>query len=330
MTALFPKSPAKVNLHLLPSNADFISYRFFDGFFKLKAWMPAGVSISTFQADNTTNYNNFFSTHCFSCPRSDNEYYDNVYGDSNNVPAAEQNGECCVHHYGYNGQACPLNHDSGPEEESTSVSNTVIEVALNHLGDPPRFKVIEDYDNAHLCAGYVDENNNIYSTPALRSANVFGGDNVIGSNICWGDNEKPNNLREAALSYLGSRFNSDLLRITNFISHNKEIESYKAQNKYSLNTKDKFMCSGYEALMIVDAQTDVQAFFTLLMAGFRPMEEIPHAIIVPIEQSAITRGESLFFGYTTPEDATGRKWYVSSEGFLIGQLNETFSCTRHR
>ena len=27
---------------------------------------------------------------------------------------------------------------------------------------------------------------------------------------------------------------------------------------------------------------------------------------------------------TTQEDAVGRKWYISSEGYLIGQLDESF------
>lgn len=334
MTVLFPKNPAKVKLHLLPSNADFISYRFHDGLFKLKAWLPAGSRTFVNRMQDNDKHNAFYNRHCDNCPRKESTYYyDNHSGPDGMVDWANLrlNGDCIVAYNGYSGQNCPLGHTMEYNEGTVSLSNCVIEIGLNHLGQPPRFEWVDDADNAHFCAGFVDEENDIHSTTPRMIANVYSGAAGVGGKICWGGGTTmPTNLREATLTYLSARFNNDLTRLNVVADNSTQQDLDKDANLFHENTTDKFLCSGYEALMIVDAQTDVQAFFTLLMAGFRPMEEIPHAMIIPIENSSITRGDQLFFGYTTPEDALGRKWYVTSEGFLIGQLNEAFTCVRHK
>lgn len=334
MTHLYPENPAKVNIHLLPSNADFISYRISDGCLKLKAWMPGDIASFTLNSSESQEHNRFYANHCSNCERNTYSFYQNFENEHGCVDwdQLRADGDCIVYWGGYRGQTCHKGFIfESPKNDVVSISNCVIEISLDYLSSDKRYQVINECDNAHLSAGkFDDQNNHVWRTEPRRASNVFSGESDYDGYICWGQAKKPTNLREAAIVFLTSRPNNDLLNLSAFKENIDRCNNNKKQEEYQLSPTDNFLCSGYEALMIVDAQKNVQAFFTLLMAGFRPMEEIPHAIIIPIEQSSITRGDQLFFGYTTPEDSTGRKWYITSEGFLIGQLNESFSCSRHR
>jgi hypothetical protein len=113
------------------------------------------------------------------------------------------------------------------------------------------------------------------------------------------------------------------LRLSSFKNNIDEIRKAKNNNRYDKSTH-KFLCSGYDCLVMIHGSKDVQAFFTMLMAGFKPLPELPHIMIVPAKTSTIKRGEMIYLGYTTQEDSVGRPWYISTEGALIGQLDESF------
>lgn len=203
----------------------------------------------------------------------------------------------------------------------------VFDIKLNYKGDPPRFKKVHYGDNAHLRAGY-NKNGQIYETKAFPASNVYSGElleerGYTYGKICWGHVDQPANLRGIVASYFQSNFNNDLLSLSGFSKYIDILEGAKKDSKYK-KSGHKFLCSGYDALILIDADQDVQVFFTMLMAGFTSIPEAPHIMMVPAKTSTIQRGDSTYFGYTTQEDSVGRKWYISSEGYLIGQLDESF------
>jgi hypothetical protein len=342
MNPIFPTNPAKVNTHLLPSEAEFISYRVDSQALTIRAWMPENYSEFS-EVDSISNeYNDFYSNHCLYCPRQTSQYlkttYPNVFAEDGSydeneareffMNARENQTECDVWWDGYTGQHCMEGRGSKPKEDKKiSISNMVFDIKLNYKGTPPRFKKVYQGDNAHLRAGYYEEDV-IYQTSSFAAANVYSSDQrdetgYIYGKICWGQVSSPANLRGIVSSYFQSNFNNDLLRLARFTENiNALKDSIECGNYHK--SDHKFLCSGYDCLIMIDADQDVQAFFTMLMAGFTPIPEAPHVMIIPAKTSTIQKEDSVYFGYTTQEDAVGRKWYISSEGYLIGQLDESF------
>lgn len=344
MNPIFPSEPAKVNIHLLPSKAEFISYSLNSETLDIRAWMPANYSEFVNSESKTQQYNDFFRSHCDSCHRNGRSYFVEKYpelfdedgdiisyneGDSFFIGAEQTQSECSVWWRGFRGQFClEGNEFSSTDIELKKISNMVFDIKLKYRGPSPRFEKVYKGDNAHLKAGYF-ENGEIYETISLPASNVYSNSENLAESgykygpICWGGVNTPNNLRMIVDSYFQSNFNNDLLRISSFSSNIDQLESEKKDHKYK-KSNHNFICSGYDALILIDADQNVQAFFTMLMAGFTSIPEAPHVMLVPAKTSTIQKGDSMYFGYTTQKDAVGREWYISSEGYLIGQLDESF------
>lgn len=343
MNPIFPSEPAKVNVHLLPSEAEFISYSLNSQTLDIRAWMPANYSKLVVKESETQQFSNFFGFYCDGCHRNTRSYFNEKYpelfdedgdlisyseGDLFFAEADRIGSECSVWWRGFNGQFCLEGHEFTPKNsEAKKISNMVFDIKLKYKGSPPRFKKVYRGDNAHLKAGYV-KNGEIYETRAFSASNVYSGDYLNDPGytygpICWGGVNTPSNLRSVVDSYFQSNFNNDLLRISTFSSNIDELETIKMAREYH-KSNHKFICSGYDAMILIDADQDVQAFFTMLMAGFTSIPEAPHVMMVPVKTSTIQKGDSMYFGYTTQKDSVGREWYISSEGYLIGQLDESF------
>lgn len=325
MSSVFPTSPAKVYIKLLPKNADFISYEFINRVFKLKAWIPGGLYSFVKQRQEGT----FYYQHCDGCERNTRSYIDDLYeGLSTNYHEDEiinrmrDDGECMVYFDGTDEcEHCPLGYELLSETEEIPISNSVVVETVNYSNRHGNIFYAAGF-NVHLRAGEFDENGLIRTTRRWRAANVHDT-----GNVCWGntnDYSNPENLREATTTYFTSNFNSDLLNLSTFKENNIRLEENKQRNLYFDSENDKFVCAGYDALMCIEAQQDVQAFYTMLMAGFRPLPELPNIMIIPVEESSIQKDDNFYFGYLTKPDTVGRQWYVSSEGYLIGQLDDSF------
>jgi hypothetical protein len=341
MSAIFPTAPAKVNLHHIPSNADFITYGIQNENIILKAWMPSGLFKVEYKESKSRLLNNFYDNHCRNCVFNDLQHYVNNYSEYLDEylyvkdPSLYEK-TCGVYYKGFIGQPCNKGHifEKNPGNNLIEVQNMVFQINLTYLGDIPRFQ--KTGDNAHLCAGY-EENGNIYKTREYSAPNVYSGThhNYYNGHICWGstnynrgadENEGLNSLRGITTMFFQSRTNNDLLPINRFKNFNENLFDLKGNDDhYSKSIYDKFLCSGYDSLMLIDADQDVQAFFTMIMAGFRPIPEAPHVMMIPLKNCTIERNGNVYFGFSTQEDSVGRCWYVSSEGYLIGQLDESYT-----
>jgi hypothetical protein len=331
---IFPTQPATVSLHPVPTQAEFISYLVGPDTLTIRAWMPDNYSSFKENMSQQRAYDTFYTDNCGDCPRNNRWYYEEnhpelfdaeMYWRHNEFDTFvhDNPGECFVYLNGYYGQNCPLGIEfKEPESNMYSISNMVFDIQLSHRGQFKKYT-----DNAHLQAGYVNDSGEVYETLPNSAANVYSGENdrdgYTYGKICWNSIENPTTLREIVTSYFGSRFNNDLLRLSSFKNNITSIRKKKEENKYT-KSNHKFLCSGYDCLLMIDGSKDVQAFFTMLMAGFKSLPELPHIMIVPAKTSTIKQGEMIYLGYTTQEDAVGRSWYVSTEGAIIGQLDDSF------
>ena len=320
MSVIFQTNPPSVLIHNLPKNSEFISYRV-DDRLTLSAWMPDRFHT----IDQESNYTNdsFYHDYCKECHRNCSEYLWQRYDDETEEIDWEQvpggyTGHCNVYDDGYQGQSCPEGHVGEPGNVNFDIANMVFEIKLNHLGDPPRYN--SQYDSAYLRAGKI-ENGRIFNTYTRLASNVFGTD-THPDGICWGSNLRPDNLREIVTNYFLTPFNNDLTSLNAFQYNCGDLRTDARINRYTRNRNDLFLCYGdvADAVLIVDAELDVPAFFTLLSAGYKSLPEAPHVMLVPVKEVSISKNGNTFQGYQTVSDAVSKNWFVTTDGLLVGQI----------
>ena len=320
MSVIFQTTPPSVRIHNLPKNSHFISYRVED-LLTLSAWMPD--KFQSIKQEVIYDNDDFYHEYCQDCRRCSSEFLDEYYDeeleeiDWDQVPGGFA-GHCHVYDDGYNGQSCPEGNEADTKDAEFDIANMVFEIKLNHLGDPPRYNT--QSDSAYLRAGkLIDER--IFNTHIRGASNVFG-DGSHPEGICWGSNLRPHNLREIVTNYFLTPFNNDLTSLDAFQYNCGDLRTDVANDRYTRNRNDLFLCYGDEAdaLLVVDAELNVNAFFTLLSAGYKSLPEAPHVMLVPIKEVTITKNGTTFVGYQTVSDAVSKNWFVTTEGLLVGQI----------
>lgn len=317
MSAIFPTKPPEATLHFIPKNAEFISYRVVDNLI-LSAWMPDGF----FTAECATSESNdeFHENYCEGCERNCSSFLDDFLDVDGEVLWDEiPEGHCDVYNDGYHGQPCPKGHEKKDENIKFSVANMVFEIHLSHRDTDTPFS--RQSDTAFLCSGKLTEENQITSTDVYMASNVFGSSEYL-EGICWGYNRKPTNLSEIVSAYISTPFNNDLLGIQEFYDNCYELRRSIRTNDYEpVVDGDTYLCSGKSALLLIDASRHINAFFQMLSAGFTPLSEAPHIMILPLSERTITLGANSTSGYCTDSDALGKQWFVSSSGEILGQMD---------
>lgn len=320
MSAIFPTNPPSVRIHNLPRNSEFISYRV-DDRLTLSAWMPD--RFQTIDQESRYTHDDFFHDHCEDCERNCHQYLEQFYDeetegvDWSQVPGGEHS-HCFVYDDGYSGQSCPEGNEGGVREVNFDVANMVFEITLNHLGTPPRYN--SQTDCAYLRAGKIVDGR-IFNTYMRGASNVFGTE-THPNGICWGSNLRPDNLREIVTNYFLTPFNNDLTPLGSFECNCNDTRSDVRADRYTRNRNDIFLSYGNDtdAVIIADAEQDVDAFFTLLSAGFKSLPESPHVMLIPIKDVTINKNGSTFQGYQTFSDAVSKNWFVTTDGLLVGQI----------
>jgi hypothetical protein len=329
MAIIFPQNPPKVTIHLLPKEADFISYLVQGGeYLTLRAWMPAGISSVELRKSSTDQNNSFYEYNCDGCYRNCESFLEEYRDEDTEEidydhPYLQRH--CHVFEEGYYGQYCPEGNEIDFDETfEFDISNMVFEVRLPYLRNEERFLV--EATNAHLRAGkYNQEENVIYSTYGYQAANVHA--SYLGSHlgeVCWGNNSYPENLRECAFIYYNSRFNNDLLPLSQFQEHSSHLFNKRGDDYHYNEDGHQYLCKGADALILIDAESDIQAFFTMLSAGFKPIPDAPHIMMLPVKEVNLEKNGGVFFGFETEKDSVGLSWFISSQGPILGQIDNTF------
>lgn len=322
MSAIFPTEPATVNIHMLPKAVDMVSYEVSDTL-TLSAWMPDGFE--TIKQETYMSSDDFYDRHCDGCHRNCSSFLDDFrdeYGDID-YDHEDLEGHCHVFDDGYSGQHCPEGYRCERISISFDVSNMVFEVSLNHRGKPPRFNVL--HDSAYLQRFELDDDfeqtRKFKSSEILMASNVFG-DSYRPEGICWGYNTRPQNLREIVSGYFSTPFNNDLTNINAFEDNCKEMRHLS--DYYFERNDEKVLCENAHAIMLLDAENNIQAFYTMLMAGFTPLPEAKHIMAIPLYEAEIERNGGVYRGFSTTPDAVGKSWFISptdtDHGLLLGQL----------
>lgn len=319
MSVIFPTEPALVKIHLLPKNTDAITYRVEDTLV-ISAWMPDNFKNIT-QEHIMTN-DEFYDEFCSGCIRNSCTFLDNYYDEELedvDWDHPDLENHCNVYNDGYAGQYCPRGFSKEAENIDFSVANMVFEIYLTHLGKIPRFEFVRD---SAFLQGILVEDGVITATQIRMAANVFGSEDYPGG-ICWGYNSKPNNLREMVTNYFDTPFNNDLTPLESF-----EDNCYYIRNddytEEEVSKNETYLCKNSDALMILDAEENIQGFYTMLMAGFKPLPKAPHVMMIPLFECEFERNGNLYRGYKTIDDAVNKSWFISpnsgNQGLLVGQI----------
>lgn len=317
MSHIFPKNPSKVVVHHLPTKAEFFTYRICE-MLTVSAWMPKGYQ--TIHQNDEMTHDEFYHEFCEDCARNCYGFLEDYLDEDGAVDESLLPNHCFVYDEGYTGQKCPLGNEKEDSTVNFTISGMVFEISFTYMNEKyGRFEA--KGDTAYLCAGYVSEDNEIYSTYRHLPSNVFGSDEFP-ERICWGYNDVPDNLRGIVTNYFSTPFNNDLVNLYSFERNSNLVNRYVRDNKFYYNSSDKFLCFGMyvDSLIMVDAEKDVTAFFTFLSAGFKPLEGAPHIMLIPAKETLIEKNGYHYKGYETTTDAVGKKWFISEEHLLIGQI----------
>lgn len=322
MSVIFQTVPPKVNVHLLPKGAKFFSYKVEDSL-KINAWMPDNYK--EIHQDIEMDSDGFYNEFCEECHRNCYSFLSNLKDEDDDIDWTDVSGgednHCWVYEEGYTGQECPEGNNAEDVSIHMNVADMVFQVNLSFRNGRFRTYLSLDSDKAYLRSGYTLDNK-IYATRLLMASNVFGDAYEVGG-ICWGSNNAPTNLRSVVQTYFNSDFNNDLLPLGTFETNCDTLRYLKNSDEFSLLESEHFLCDGedIDSLILVHAEYDVPAFFTLLSAGYKPLEDSPHIMIIPAKEVQIEKNGSTYYGYETVPDAVNRKWFVSrDENYLVGQI----------
>jgi hypothetical protein len=315
MSAIFPTEPAKVNIHLLPKEAEFITYNVKDTL-NISAWMPD--NFHQIVQENEMSYDDFYHSFCDGCERNCYSFLEQYMDEDGDVnwEDSDLQGHCSVYDDGYHGQHCPENNVRDNEDIEFTTSPMVFQISMSYIGETNRFA--NTTDSAYLCAARI-EDGQLMTTPTLMAANVFG-DNYEVGNICWGNNDKPKHLREIVTEYFSTPFNNDLISLSRFQENCSNIQHVLNYGEFNVTSNDVVLSQGADALMLLDAGENVSAFFTMLASGFKSLPEAPHIMAIPIFECTLEKNGHTFNGYKTTPDAVDKSWFVSLDGLLIGQV----------
>lgn len=328
MSAIFPKSPASVTIRKMPKEASFVSY-FVDDMLHLNAWMPDNfIEIAQ---ENEISDDRFYDYFCDDCHRNCSHYYEQFMDEDGEIDDSDDilHNDCNVYHEGYSGQTCPEGNEQSKSYNFT-VAPMVFSERIAHLpSEELPLLSTQLYTTWVQYGTVVDEDSSpkiIKSSYKYMAANVFGSESDI-LGICWGYNNHPSSLDGSVNSYFSSPFNNDLTSMEAFEDNCHDARRYMGDNIDSLrDSKDYYVGTEVDAVMVLHAVRDIQAFYTMLSAGFRPNESHRHLMIIPLKDSNIIKNDKVFEGYVTPEDAVGKNWFImpdgsaSREGVLLGQV----------
>lgn len=299
---LFSNTPAKGNLHLLPEKTTAITYSYTSDRLLLSAHMEDNfASVDQVDMHHNNVYERFFHIHCYNC--------------------GHDNGRRCssVRQHGMNEQTvCPIGLKvDEPERVTFDVAPAVFQIYLNLTTSEKRFQATNDYQKAFLQATQVNGKRVKFSRNRKTLANTWN-DN----RICWGRNEQPKSLKSMVKLFFDSPFNNDLTRIRDFVRHNATIKNDIATDNFfrTYTTKYKLVAEKADALFMLHAEDNTSAFFWMIAAGFKPLNEAKHLMLIPLRETILEHEGNTYPGYLTCPDSCKKEWFVTKSGDLIGQL----------
>lgn len=321
MSYIFQAAPPQVKVHNLPRKAKFFTYGVNDRL-TISAWMPDRFDTVN-QTMRMTN-DRFANEYCEGCERNCSSFLEEYFDEDGDIDHDRLGPHCFVYDEGYHGQHCPEGHVKEDEDVHFDIADMVFEIFLEVRNRDEIF--VKRGDTAYLSAGYVsteDGSTMVFKTQSRSASNVFGSDRYPEA-ICWGATRRPETLREIVTNYTSTPFNNDLTRIPAFENHCEAIRDYVIGDSYdeAPSREYKFLCNGdgVDALIMLDAEHNIPAFFTMLCAGYKTLPELPHIMLIGASEATLERDGVTYRGYLTIPDAVGKQWFISNDLQLVGQV----------
>jgi hypothetical protein len=301
-SVIFSDSPAKGNLHLLPTQTTAISYTFTTDRLFLAAHMEDNFSkVDQVNPNSLGLYDIFFRDNCYSCRHVNNRRCDPVqesgFGPESVCPK---------------GLAVPE-----PNKVKFDVAPTVFQLSLDIKSRDKRFQATNEYQKAFLQATQVVKNRIKFSKQRKHLANTHSS-----HAICWGGNERPKSLKSMVKLFFDSPFNNDLTKIHDFVRNNEIVKNDIATDNFfkTYAQNYKFIAEKADALFMLHAEDNISAFFWMISAGFKPIKEANYMMLLPLRETVLEHEGVSYHGYLTMPDSCEKEWFVTKNGELIGQL----------
>lgn len=318
MSAIFPTQPNKSTIHLLPKGAEMITYSISDTIW-IKAWMPD--SFQKVQQKSSKSNDAFYNEFCDECHRNCYDFLSQYEDEDGEIEWDHHDlqNHCNVYDNGYSGQKCPEGNELEDDDFDFELAPMVFGISLNIFNDSSQ-KFYKYSDTAYFCAGRTGPDGSVFSSALMMTANVFGSEDYP-EGICWGNNDRSETLRGIVESYLTTPFNSDLLPLDEFENNSNIMRRIsQVEDNFDLDEDETLICKASDALMLLDASQDVSAFFQMLTAGYKSLDKAPHIMMIPLFESKIEKNGYTFDGYLTSLDDVGKRWFVTHDGLIIGQV----------
>jgi hypothetical protein len=162
----------------------------------------------------------------------------------------------------------------------------------------------------------------------VKLSNRYPISNTSSGMICWGrfdDDYKKMTPKGVIDSLTRTKFNNDYCSLEGFYSGvmNAKVgtEYVRPEFTYYDHSAKTWLCSDYDAIMLLDSKNHPISFFKMLCAGFNTLEECDTTMIIPLIKSTIENDGNEHDGYITPKDVNCKHWFITKSGKLIGQLD---------
>jgi hypothetical protein len=301
-SVIFSESPAKGALHLLPKETTAISYNYTSDQLALAAHMEDNfVKVDQEDPRNFSVYDRFFRDNCYNCSFNAGYRCNSVQGRG-------------FHSY----TVCPRGLTvPEPDKVTFDVAPTIFQMYLSLSSREQRFNNIHE-GKAVIQATQINNNRIKLSRNRRALANTWGSDN----RICWGRNERPKSLKSMVKLFFDTRFNNDLVKIHEFFTNNSVVKQDIETNNFfrTYSTRYSLITPKADALFMLHAEDSISAFFWMISAGFKPIKEASHLMLIPLTETKLEHEGVTYSGYLTNADACGKEWFVNKNGELLGQL----------
>jgi len=302
---LFSNSPAPGRLYLTPKNTVAISYKYTPDILFFSAHMQDGAHTIYCEKVPYTrgDEEDFYDSHCDSC----------TYNSGGQCSHVIDNGTY------YRTYECPAGH-SMPDQILLSfpLSEVVFQHGIN-LSSELRFQThVHDGTRAWLQGTKVISKSIKNTNETFRMSNVHPE-----GNICWGDESaRPVSLRGLVDLYISSEHNNDLVSLRCFKNNCETLRGMIERHGCTQVSQNKLIAEQADALYLIHIDENFHAYFTLIAAGFQPLEEMRSILIVPLTETILSHDGQEYSGYLTPPDSCGKQWFVSTNGNLLGQMGD--------
>lgn len=298
---------------------------------RLTCWLPDrfATTPAADQADIGDIEEEFYEDYCRSCiyyfdedslNRSDCEEQRLTDSRGNPIVSAEIESRCPCHSEGLAAVDWPcVEGYSGPDDEAAG-SDSEIELS------PMAFAVDIAFTSSSIYSSAIKAWCQTVNEDGLCGGRYQAGNTYDDDRVCWGnDNDEPDTLATAAVTYGDAPGNSDLLSPDVFSKHRRLCRAEQPEHPLP----GLLVPGGYDALLLATRESTPAAYLLLRGSGI-PADDGLIVIGLKATQQTLEDGSTVS-GYVSEPACGNRRWLLINDpdqlddspaghGLLLGQL----------